>query len=226
MVIFALLPILIASTAVQFANDGNGLTNFEAQRFLQGIYSGFLLPILFPLMTLFLAAMVIREEIQNNTITYLWVKPISRASIVLTKFVSAFIVSFSLIAVSIFITTFIAIPDLSLALNLVLATGIGMLAYGALFLAASLVFSRAILIGMAYIIVWEGSFSRISTLTSDLSIRHYASNFAANIVDLSRMNSTISLESSLIVLLTITVGLLVVAVYRFSSMEFSGSNEE
>jgi len=226
MVVFAILPVLISSTAVQLGNDGAPMSLLESERTLQHLYSGFLLPILFPLLMLFLCAMVIREEIQDNTITYLWIKPISRASIVLTKFAAAFLISFVLIGLSLVITSMTLVQDLTLALNLLLATGVGMLAYGAVFLTASLFFGRAILIGMVYIIVWEGTFSRISVLTTDLSIRHYASNFAANIVDLPQFTNTLSLESSLIVLLTITIGMLIVAVWRFSSMEFSGSSDE
>lgn len=184
------------------------------------------LPILFPILAVIFAAMALREEIQNDTVAYLWVKPIPRFSILISKFVTAFCLVLIFSSISLAGSVYLLSSDTSMLTHLLLTNVLGVLAYSALFMGASMFIGRTILVGIVYILIWEGALSRISTLTSNLSIRYYVENFASAGTELSIFQSNISLESSLIVLLAITAAMLALAVWRFSSMEFAGSSEE
>jgi len=74
------LPVFAAgaASAVEAAATSS---NFNPEEFLAGLFQGSQLPIFYPIVILFLASIALREEIDNNTIVYLWTKPISRASI-------------------------------------------------------------------------------------------------------------------------------------------------
>jgi len=221
------LPVFAAgaASAVEAAATSS---NFNPEEFLAGLFQGSQLPIFYPIVILFLASMALREEIDNNTIVYLWTKPISRASIVLSKFSAAFVVASVLCGLSAAITSLIIYPsEIPLAAQFVLASIVGLLAYGGLFFTLSLISGRtmAVIIGMSYAIIWEGLLSRVSPLTSNLSIRHYATNFAANVIDIDRyLEPSLSLVTSLLVLLGITAVLLSLSIWKFSKMEFAGES--
>ena len=220
LVLCALLPTMIAFGVLQAENINPG--HVDRDGILSVLFNGFQLPVLFPMIVLILVSLVLREEISNNTITYLWVKPISRASIVISKSLSAVSLALLLAGASTLVTTLMLVPDWTFALNWLVAAVITLLAYGAFFLALSLYMGRAILVGFFYILVWEASFSRVSYLAERLSIRFYGENLASG---LQGRESDVSVAASLVVLLVITVFFLILSVRRFSAMEFPGDTE-
>lgn len=60
------------------------------------------------------------------------------------------------------------------AAGLLLATVLGAAAYTAVFVLLSLVLARPVLVGLAYLVLWEGLLAGNTTASRDLSVRAYA----------------------------------------------------
>jgi ABC-2 type transport system permease protein len=189
---------------------------------LRALFDGFQLPLLYPVIALLLTATVLREEIQNETILYLWVKPLSRSTLVISKYAVALLGTLILSGLSAFITGAMIVNDWAMIGKLVFTVAIALLAYGAFFFALSMIFERALIWGFVYVLGWEWLFSRISSAASQLSIRHYAENLERNLFG---SPSELSLATSLGVLLGLVLVFLGLAIWRFSRMEFAAGGE-
>lgn len=223
--VMSALPVLVVAVALASAQfDLDLQRQFVSEEFrmdfLKSLFDFFLLPLLYPTIALLLTATVLREEIQNETIIYLWVKPLSRAAILISKYTVALLLVLLFSGLSLLITGAILVNGWALIANLLLAIAVALMAYGAFFFTMSTVLDRALIWGFAYVLGWEGLFSRISSAASQLSIRHYAENLERGLLGLP---SDVSLGTSLGVLLGLTVALLGISVWRFSRMEFTGS---
>ncbi len=216
----ALLPVMIAASVMQVHQAEGTYVNHD--EFLSVLFTGFQLTLLFPIITLILVSLVLREEISNNTIVYLWTKPISRASILLSKYLSAIVIALLLASVSVLGTASMLTTNSNVIFDQLLTAWVAVLAYGAFFLALSLYFGRAILIGFFYILVWEVLFSRVAPLASQLSIRHYAENLSSS---LQSGTGELSMTASLVVLLIILMGFMAISIRRFTQMEFPGETD-
>lgn len=190
--------------------------------FLTALFDYFQLPLLYPVIALLLTATVLRKEIQNETILYLWTKPISRSAIVISKYIVALFAALLLAVLSVWVTGAMLISDWVWLGKLSFTVAIALLAYGAFFFALSMIFDRALIWGFVYILGWELLFSRISSAASELSIRHYAENLERSLFDAS---GEASFSINLAVLLGLTVAMLGLAIWRFSQMEFTGNEE-
>lgn len=216
-VLGALPPIIAASfLGVARWDPQIEATTFD---FARGLFSGFQLPLLYPVIGLILTATVLREEIQNGTIPYLWLKPLSRPAIVLSKFLGAWLIAFVISGASLSASAWLLTSDGVLIARQLLTLVGALLAYGALFFLLGTLFDRGLVWGFAYLLGWEESFSRISPAASELSIRHYAEALERN---LAGATGEIQLATSLSVLLGLAVISFGLAVWRFTSMEFTG----
>lgn len=225
--VLSALPVFVVAVTLATAQFDTSLeqqltTDEFRTDFLTALFDYFQLPLLYPVMALLLTATVLREEIQNETILYLWTKPISRSAIVLSKYAVALLAALLLSGLSAGVTGAMLISDWAWIGKLLFTVAIALLAYGAFFFALSIIFDRALIWGFVYVLGWELLFSRISAAASALSIRHYAENLERSLFDAS---GEASFSISLAVLLGLTVALLGLAIWRFSQMEFTGSEE-
>jgi hypothetical protein len=123
----ALLALLFVGSR---ATESGGQFAFEVFYFL-------VVPILIPLTTLILATSALGGEVEEGTIIYLTLKPVSRATIVVAKLLAALLVSVVLVEISSILTYVIAtggnivLQDLGAITGAALA---GCIAYTAVFL--------------------------------------------------------------------------------------------
>jgi ABC-type transport system involved in multi-copper enzyme maturation permease subunit len=229
LVILALLPVFIAAITLEISKLDPDLRQSlagEAGRlaFLRGLFGGFQLPLLYPTVVLILMGTALREEIQNDTIPYLWMKPLPRAAIVGAKYAGGMLVALVIAEASVLATGALLTGDGNVLAAFLVSTAFALLAYGALFLALSLWVDHALLWGFSYLLGWEEIFSRISTAASQLSIRHYAQRLGEAFLGQGQ-GADASWVMSAVVLLGITVALLALSALRFSRMEFTGGGK-
>ncbi len=117
-----------------------------------------------PLAALFYATALIADEVEGKTITYLFTRPITRASILVGKFAAYVATTLSLglpaLALSFAIITSAhglagvreALPHLPRDLGVVT---LGFLAYGALFAFLGVLLRRPVIPGLLFLFVWE-----------------------------------------------------------------------
>ncbi len=147
----------------------------EATRFTGRLVADFGLAVLLPLVTVIVGTAAVGSELDDGTIVYLLAKPVPRWLIVLVKFVVAWLVSSLLVAVPILIGGVVGTGgDGAIGIGYAVAAVVGALEYTAVFLALSLVTSRARVVGLAYVVVWEGVVAGLFAGTRILSVRQHA----------------------------------------------------
>lgn len=221
LLVLTALPLIVAASFYSVARWDPQLP-LAAPDFARRLFSGFQLPLLYPVITLILTATAAREEIQNGTISYLWLKPLPRTSIVASKFLGAFSIALALSVSSLAASLLVLSDAWSLFPEQAVALGVALFAYGALFFLLGTLFDRGLIWGFVYLLAWEESFSRVSPAASQLSIRHYAESLQQGLLG-GRVE--LSPETSLAVLLALGVAFLILSGWRFSRLEFAGEGE-
>jgi ABC-2 type transport system permease protein len=176
--LLAAIPIVMAALFHAYNVDE------EPIAFIGGMLPSLTLMVIVPITALVLASATLGAEVEDGTVVYLLTKPISRTGIVLTKLlVTAIVVAF-FNCVSLLISGLIVFGSFDhtrLILGLTAGTAVGSVLYTAVFLALGLLTRRGMLIGLTYLIVWEGALSGFFAGTRTLSIRQYMLSFAARI---------------------------------------------
>lgn len=167
--LLGLLLVLIA--VLHRLGDPTAAESLDATRRL---LSDFGIGVLLPLVAVVVGTAVLGSELEDGTIVYLLAKPLPRWRIVLVKLIVAWLVTSALVTPAILVAGLIGQSEPQLAVGYALASLASGLEYIAIFVALSLVTSRALIIGLAYVVVWEGVVAGIFTGTRALSVRQHA----------------------------------------------------
>lgn len=218
-VAFALIPSIFAAI---YAMESGNITRIE---FMDGLFQGLIAPTLLPIATLILATNALGNEIEDRTMIYLVLKPISRARIVIEKFAAVVVTATVLLLAGLLITYLVVMrgqagDHLDQFVAMAVAMAFGVLGYGALFMAVSLIVPRALLAGIMYTLLWESLFGRFIAGIRLVSVRHYVQSIYVRIMDdpIVRVSQAMQLGSAIVTLLVLAVIAIVLASWRLSTM--------
>jgi ABC-2 type transport system permease protein len=170
----AMLPALFA---VLFAARPWGVLPDE---FLSELFRELMLPTLLPIVVLLPATAAFGDELEDDTLPYLLMKPVTRLRLVCGKYAAVLLVTIPTLIVGLALTTVIATraPGEADAGRLLLAmsgsAAAAAILLGAVFLLISLVAPRALLVGMVYIFAWESLLGRFLPGVRAISSREQA----------------------------------------------------
>jgi ABC-2 type transport system permease protein len=166
--VLASLPVLIALMALS-SREAPSVGEFEVI-----VFGGMLAGSIAPLVVLAIAAVAFANEVEDRTLANLILAPLPRWQIVVPKLLASISIAGPFIAVSAFVTSYVAfLGDLHAALAVTGAALIGVALYASAFVWLGLVTTQAVGIGLLYIVVWEGFFSGFVAGVRLLSIRYY-----------------------------------------------------
>jgi ABC-2 type transport system permease protein len=138
-------------------------------RFL-GMVAAIYFPLLIPIVTLIIAASALGDERRDGTLSFLVLRPIPRSVITGSKFLGAIIVAVSLNAIGAIALTVvygIETGSWSLALPLIVGGMAATVVYTSLFVPLGFFTDRAVLIGLAFVFIFENAVvSALSGLSS------------------------------------------------------------
>jgi ABC-2 type transport system permease protein len=162
------------------------------RRFLDDIVTELMMATVLPLATLILATSTFGDELDDRTLPYLVLKPISRLRIVIEKLLAAICVSIPAIAIGGLVSWFLVFTDTSgdntdMLWGVLAATAIGVLIYSAVFQLLSLLIGRAILAAIVYAVIWESVLTRFIPGARYLSIRHLVNSVYTTVIDDRRL---------------------------------------
>ena len=170
LLLLAIVPVFLA--LIYGLGDQVDQQDWTANFLMDGIVTTLVLP----LSCLILGTAAIGSEIEDGTALYILAKPIKRAEIVLAKFAGAVLPVAAVLIPATVISGLIAIsgtPENGIVVGFAVAVTLGVLAYTALFLLLSIMTTRALLIGLAYVFIWEGLLTSLFGGTAYLSVRQY-----------------------------------------------------
>lgn len=201
----------------------SGPTDAEALRVTRELLGNLGIGVLLPLVSVIVGTAAIGSELDDGTVVYLLAKPVPRWLVLLVKLLIAWLVTVLLVAPAMAIAAILGTGDPALAAGFVVATVAGALEYTAIAVALSLVTGRALVIGIAYVIVWEGIVAGLFAGTRALSVRQHAMALAEATggADASELG-LIELQVAIGALAIITAAATIIAIRRLETVELRG----
>ena len=198
----------------------------RALPFTSGLLGTLGIGTLMPLVALIFGTGALGAEIEDGTAVFLLAKPLSRTTIVLTKLAVAAACSVALTCAAILLAGLISAGGLGEGLVVGMTAGavIGSVLYCAVFVAVSLITSRALIFGLAYVLIWEGLLAGLFVGTRTFSIRQVTLSFADAFGNIPSdlLEAPLSLGTAVVVAIAILVLATLIAVRRLSAFEISG----
>ncbi len=150
---------------------------------------------LLPLMSLLLASGIIQDEIEEQTLTYLLIRPMPRWSIYVVKWFAAVVAAvlvgslFTCLASLVFWfgTETPILDQLSRIGYIVLAMAFATTAYTGVFGLLSLLLRRSLLMGFVYILLFEGLLANIPFMVRQFTIIYYERILFLNWTDIKQV---------------------------------------
>jgi ABC-2 type transport system permease protein len=174
-----LLPLLVAVTGVLLRVTAGDTDRTSAYATLAG---DLLLPLVVPLVALVLGVNAFGDERDEHTLGLLLATTLPRARIALTKYAAAAVVTWlaclPAVAGCLVLATATDLAPASVVWSLLLSVTLAVVTYVAGFVLLSLVLRRALLLGLAYLVLWEGLLATLTTAFRNLSIGSYARRIA------------------------------------------------
>jgi ABC-2 type transport system permease protein len=198
-------------------------SDLDPATFTLDLYRQLVLPVLLPVVTLVFSTSALGAELRDGTVTNLLLKPIPRPAILGAKYLAAVLAALLVLLPALAVGHLVAAGGLGstdLLAGMLLATVVGILAYCALGVLLSLLFARALLIGLAYALLWEGAVVGVAPSASSLSIRGYTEGVLAALlsggVDLTTRLGPVS---ATLLAATVTLAVLALAARRLQRMD-------
>ncbi len=201
--------------------------------------------VLIPLTALIIGTSVLGAEIDDGSIVHLLATPVRRSSVVMTKFVIATGLTMIFAAIPELIAALIAgggsapapagtapagpgfvglvsVSSGQLALGLFVGALACSVIYNAVFVMVSVATTRAIAVGLLYVLVWETLLSNFVSGVKLLSVSHYGLGIANGFANDSALQAGLTVTTSVIMGVIVTGVALAVAVNLLSSFTLKG----
>ena len=118
---------------------------------------------------------------------------------------------------------FVIVPAVLLAVTGLLAGSlVAAVAYNAVFVALSVMTSRAVAVGLIYLLVWEELLGNLVGGVRVLSIGQYSVSVAQSIAHSEALNGRLTLMTAVVMAVVVTAGALVLAARRLSGFSVKG----
>jgi ABC-2 type transport system permease protein len=179
------------------------------------------LAVVLPVMALIVGTGVLGSEIDDGTLVHVLAKPLPRREIIFSKLIVAVVVTAVTVGAAMFAGGLIA-GSARLGVGLAVGSALGALAYSALFVALSLLTRRPVLLGLLYVLIWEGLLANLLSGTRVLSIQQYVITVADKIAPSDVLSGTVSLPVALSMAAVVAVGSTVLAIDRLRSFSVAG----
>ena len=218
--LLALLGVLlVVATVVYRIGNPAGTESLEVTRRL---LADFGLGVLLPLVAVIVGTAAIGSELDDGTIVYLLAKPVPRWRIIVVKLAVAWLVVVLLVVPAMLVAGLIGHDDPGLALAYAVSATAGALEYTALFMALSLITSRALIIGLAYVMVWEGVVAGLFAGTRVLSVRQHALAVAEAVGGEMAVRAELAVGIAVGVAIAVTLLAVWLAIRRLERVELRG----
>ena len=195
---------------------------------------------LLPLTAMIIGTSVLGTEIDDSSILHLLATPVSRATVVMTKWCVASGATLVFAVVPITAAAFIGTSgyvdnpgplDFSFtpvrgtpgeAVGIIVAAAVGALVYSAFFLFVSVVTKRSVAATLVYVLVWENLLTRQVSGLRQLSIGQFELGLADRIGHLPNLDAHLSFGTSVVMSVVFTVGALWYGTHRLRSFRLTG----
>ena len=211
------LPLLVAVVALVLRFTASGEDRGPAYGTLVG---RLLLPLVIALVCLVLGVNAFGDERDEQTLGLLLTTTTPRWQLVLAKYAAAvgavWVLCLPATLGCALLSAATSLPGATALWSLLVGSLLAAAAYTALFVLLSLIFRRALIFGLAYLVLWERLLAGNTTSSRNLSIGSYASRIGEAPYDGAAPFSTadVSLLAAIVVLAVVSAGFVAAASWR------------
>ena len=216
--LLAALPSLLV-VLIRLVGEGNLAFHEE---FIGVIIDAMITGGILPIVTLTLATAAFGNELEDKTLYYLVLKPVSRVSIVFAKLLATLVVALPLVVASGVVASALVGAEARVLGTIAVALAAGVAAYAAIFTFAGLLTPRALAYGLVYVLVWEGLLSTFVGGIGYLSVRGYTLALLHGFDEQSFAvfaERVIEFPAAIVGTVVVIVGFFLLALYRLRTMD-------
>ncbi len=195
-----------------------GILSLRGATDVRAAYAGFtrglLIPIIIALGAFVIGSSAVTDEREDLTILYLAQTPVSRLRIVVETWLAAFAATLMLVAVPTVLAVMLAgRAEVSMAgkADLVLAVVLSTAAYTALAVALGFFTRRAMLFGLAYVLLWESIVASFASSAGNFSVSSHARVVLARSLDVLTRYEVKPPDTGVVTSLVVLVAIVAVA---------------
>jgi ABC-2 type transport system permease protein len=163
------------------------------------------LAVLAPISALVLASAALGDLAEDRTLVYVWLRPVDRWRMTLGAFGATLCAALPFVLVPLAVAVAISGVGNGLLLASLASAAIAVAGYAALFLGLGLRVKRALVWGLAYVVIWEGAVARAARGAARLSVQVYARSLLAAMADHTPPRQAAGTATAVIVPLVIVV---------------------
>ena len=175
--------------------------------------------IVVPIVALVFAAAAFGDLREDETLVYLWLRPMDRWPMVVGAWLASVTVSLPLTLVPLTVAAFIANVGSELVWATVLACVVGTLAYSAVFMLLGLLTKNSVVWGIGYVLIWEGLVAGLSNVSERLAIRGYTRSIIAEQTGVDLYLGNLSLTTATVVPALVVIVAIVLSSLRLRTMD-------
>jgi ABC-2 type transport system permease protein len=179
------------------------------------------LSLLAPVTTLVFASAAFGDPTDDNTLVYLWLRPVARWKTVLAAYAASVTVAWPLVVGSLVLAAVATRGGGDLVVGVLIASTVSVLAYAAVFVALGLRVRRALVWGLLYIFIWEGFVATANLSAARLALRSYGRSLLSEATDVSLRLAEFTTAASVIVPLVVGIVGLAYAGRRFARQDIA-----
>lgn len=175
--------------------------------------------LLVPVPALVFASAALGDPTDDQTLVYLWLRPVRRSTIVLAGYLAALTATWPLVVPPLAAAAALTGGGTDLVVGTAIAATVTLVGYLGLFLVLGLRFRFPLAWGLLYIFIWEGFIARGSETAAKLALRAYGASLLRDRTGVELLTSTIDPTWSLVVPALIAVVTLTYASWRLARQD-------
>jgi ABC-2 type transport system permease protein len=179
--------------------------------------------VVLPLVSLIIGTSVLGAEIDDGSVVHLLATPVPRVQVVVSKFLVAVALTIAFGAVPEYLAAAIGKgPGSSLAIGLGIGALVASVIYNALFVMLSALTTRAIAIGLLYLLVWEGLLANLVPGVGLLSVGQYSLGVANSVAHNPTLHAHLTLATAVAMGAIVTAAALVISTRKLAAFSIKG----
>jgi ABC-2 type transport system permease protein len=216
--LFALPPVilLLVTGALKAAHPTDASWPTE-------VLGQFGLAVVLPLTALIIGTSVLGAEIDDGSVVHLLATPVRRSTVIFSKFLVAVALTMLFVAVPELLAGLIATGSAGkLALGLFVGALAGSVIYNAVFVMISVLTTRAIAVGLLYLLIWESLLGNFVSGARLLSVEQYSLGIANWIAHDANLNAHLGVGNAVLMGVIVTAVTLALAIRRLAAFSLKG----
>ncbi len=138
------------------------------------VIDGYCLGVLAPVVALVFASAALGDPAEDATLVYIWLKPIARWRVVVGALAASLTIALPLVVLPTVVAAGASGVGHGVVGAAVAASLLSVVAYTTIFLGLGLKVKRALVWGLAYVLIWEGAVARTGRGAARLAVHVYA----------------------------------------------------